>query len=121
LASSASSTAGRLAALASSIASPPQRSTSPLTYTTLFRSDPGASASGLARVELWVKTPGGASYSKAATDATPSASGSFSYTAAAGDGGYSFDPDSADQAVNVQPPQTSADSTTLVDTVTPSS
>src|SRR5439155_320299 len=75
--------------------------------------------SGLDKVELWAQAPGAGSFSKVATDAAPGASGSFSYTASVGDGSYSFYTVAVDKAGNREDAPTSADTSTLVDTVAP--
>src|SRR5439155_884161 len=77
--------------------------------------------SGLDKVELWAKAPGAGAFSKVTTDATPGASGSFSYTAAGGDGSYSFYTVAVDKAGNRESAPGTADSSTLLDTVKPSS
>src|SRR5207253_6604771 len=76
--------------------------------------------SGLASVELWAKAPAG-SFAKVATDTSPGGGGSFSYTAAAGDGDYGFYTIAVDKAGNREAAPASPDSTTKLDTTTPSS
>src|SRR5207302_1348965 len=102
----------------SSSASSPQYSSSTAITVTYSASSTG---SGLAADELWAKAPGAGSFSKVATDSTPGAAGSFSYTAAAGDGSYGFYTVAVDKAGNRESAPATADSTTLLDTVAPSS
>src|SRR5439155_312022 len=69
----------------------------------------------------WAKAPGELAYSEVARYTAPLASGSFSFAALAGDGSYSFYTVSADEAGNVEAAPASADATTLLDTVAPTS
>jgi hypothetical protein len=78
-------------------------------------------ASGVARVDLYAQAPGQSAYTKVASDTSGGASGSFAYTAAAGDGTYSFYTVATDKAGNVQATPASANATTLLDTVAPTS
>src|SRR5439155_11644133 len=65
--------------------------------------------------------PSQTSYSLVATDSTP-ATPSFSYTASEGDGNYSFYTRAQDKAGNYEAaPATPPDTSTLVDTATPTS
>src|SRR5207253_5201053 len=88
---------------------------------TYSANDPGSAASGLAFVDLYAKGPSDSSYSLVATDSTP-ATPSFSYTASEGDGNYSFYTRAQDKAGNYEAaPATPPDTSTLVDTATPTS
>jgi hypothetical protein len=79
--------------------------------------------SGLKKVELYVAGPtDGGVYQLAGTDNSPAASGnSFGYTATEGDGTYSFYTLAYDNAGNIETVPGSADTSVVVDTVTPSS
>jgi chitinase len=87
----------------------------PVTYT----AGDDAGGSGVARVDLYAKGPGDLGYALAASDADPQSSGSFSYAALL-DGSYSFYTVATDQAGNVES-RSAAQTTTVVDTVAPSS
>src|SRR3954447_11409657 len=76
---------------------------------------------GLAGVDLYAKGPADIGYAKVATDSKPGASGSFAFTATKGDGRYSFYTVATDKLGNVEAAPSTADSSTAVDTVPPSS
>jgi peptidoglycan/xylan/chitin deacetylase (PgdA/CDA1 family) len=100
-----------------SAASSPATSKSTALTVDYTASDAG---SGLSEVRLYAKGPGDSAYAKVATDATPAASDSFSYTAGAGDGEYRLYAVAVDRAGNGETTST-AQTTTLLDTVAPTS
>jgi peptidoglycan/xylan/chitin deacetylase (PgdA/CDA1 family) len=103
----------------SSSASSPAFSVSPsLTVSWTAADDPGGS--GLAKVDLYARGPGEVGFTKVASDPSPSTSGSFPYLAAV-DGSYDFYTLATDTAGNSQAAPVSAQTTTVVDGVAPSS
>ena len=87
----------------------------------------GTGGSGLAKVELWAKGPTDGSYQKVDEQTTGDlSSGSFSYPASQGDGTYRFYTIAVDTAGNreatpANPDTSTTESTTLQDTVQPTS
>jgi hypothetical protein len=105
-----------------SSASSPQFSNSTSFTVSYTASDPGSNASGLAQVDIYAKGPSDSAYSLAHTFTTGTlSSGSFSYPAGEGDGSYSFYSVATDKAGNVEAVPSTPDTTTLVDTVKPTS
>src|SRR5207237_954677 len=104
----------------SSSATSPAFSTSN-TFNVTYAAGDASPSSGFKKVELYVKGPADGSFSAVQTDTPGGVSGSFTYTAAEGDGNYSFYTRAYDKAGNVEAIPASADTTTFVDTVTPSS
>jgi peptidoglycan/xylan/chitin deacetylase (PgdA/CDA1 family) len=80
-----------------------------------------AGPAGLAEVDLYVKGPNDAGYGKVASDTSGAGSGSLAFTASEGDGTYRFYAIATDNAGNVQAAPSSAQATTVLDTVAPSS
>jgi hypothetical protein len=101
-----------------SSASSPSYSTSNSFNVSYTASDAG---SGLTKVELYVDGPGAGGYVLAATDSTPTAGEDIAFTAGEGDGTYRFYTRAYDTAGNVEDVPGSADDSTVVDGVKPSS
>jgi hypothetical protein len=89
--------------------------------TVLYSASDSPGGSGLAEVDLYARAPGQSAYSKVASDTSGNGLGSFSYRAAAGDGTYSFYTIATDRAGNVEAAPASADTSTLLDRVAPTS
>ena len=80
-----------------------------------------ATGSALDHVDLYAKGPTDSSYAKIDTDSSPAATGRhFTYTATEGDGSYAFYTRATDTAGNSEDAPASADATTKLDTVRPS-
>src|SRR5207245_2938076 len=103
----------------SSASSPAYSSSTPITD--VYSPSDAAPSPGLDKVELWVKVPGGGSYTRPATHPPPTSTSRFRSTAAAGDGSYSFYTRAKDKAGNYEAAPATADSSTFVDTVIPTS
>ncbi len=101
-----------------SLASSPTYSTSNTFNVSYTASD---ATSGLDKVELYVNGPGAGGYVLAATDSTATAGEDIAFTASEGNGTYDFDTRAYDKAGNVEDAPGSADDSTVVDTVKPSS
>ena len=105
-----------------SSASSPQYSNSKTFTVGYTASDPGSNPSGVSEVDVYVKGPTDSSYIKthAFTGASLS-SGNFIYIASEGDGNYGCYTIATDKAGNVQTTPSTPNTSTLLDTATPTS
>ena len=94
--------------------------TTTATWTVTYSAADSSGGSGLASVELWAKPPGASSYAKVATNTSGNGAGSFSYTGGTGEGKYAFYTIAVDRAGNRQAAPSSANTSTILDTIPPS-